>query len=59
MQGIVMTCLPLLMMLVLRHMGQAMVPLFSEPVGWATLSVIAVMEFLGYKSITKITHIDV
>ncbi|AOY91700.1 secretion system protein F [Cupriavidus sp. USMAA2-4] len=60
MQGIVMTCLPLLMMLVLRHMEpEAMVPLFSEPVGWATLSVIAVMEFLGYKSITKITHIDV
>jgi tight adherence protein B len=60
MQGIVMTCLPLLLMVVLRWMEpKAMAPLFSEPVGWATLSVIAVMEFLGYKSITKVTNIDV
>lgn len=60
MQGIVMTCLPLLLMAVLRWMEpKAMAPLFNEPVGWATLAVIAVMEFLGYKSITKITNIDV
>jgi tight adherence protein B len=60
MQGIVMTCLPLLLMLVLHFMEpKAMAPLFDEPVGWGTLAVIAVMEFLGYKSITKITNIDV
>lgn len=60
MQGIVMTCLPLLLMLVLHFMEpKAMAPLFSEPIGWGTLAVIAVMEFLGYKSITKITDIDV
>ncbi|WJF91765.1 type II secretion system F family protein [Paraburkholderia bonniea] len=60
MQGIVMTCLPLFLMLVLRWMEPtAMEPLFSKPVGWATLGVIAVMEFLGYKSITKITNINV
>ncbi|WP_345815557.1 type II secretion system F family protein [Paraburkholderia sp. PREW-6R] len=60
MQGIVMTCLPLFLMLVLRFMEpKAMAPLFDEPVGWATLSVIAVMEFLGYVSITRITNIDV
>jgi len=60
MQGIVMTCLPLFLMLVLRFMEpKAMAPLFDEPVGWATLAVIGVMEFLGYVSITKITHIDV
>jgi tight adherence protein B len=60
MQGIVMTCLPLLLMLVLHLMEpKAMAPLFNEPVGWGTLAVIAVMEFLGYKSITKITNIDV
>jgi tight adherence protein B len=33
--------------------------LFGEPVGWATLAVIGVMEILGYASIQKITHIDV
>jgi tight adherence protein B len=60
MQGIVMTCLPLFLMLVLRFMEpKAMAPLFNQPVGWATLAVISVMEFLGYKSITKITNIDV
>ncbi|MDE1182025.1 type II secretion system F family protein [Paraburkholderia sp.] len=60
MQGIVMTGLPLLVMVALRFLEpKAMAPLFSEPVGWATLGVIAVMEFLGYKSISKITNIDV
>jgi tight adherence protein B len=60
MQGIVMTCLPLFLMLVLRFMEpKAMAPLFSEPVGWATLAVIGVMEILGYVSISKITNIDV
>jgi tight adherence protein B len=60
MQGIVMTCLPLLLMLVVRFMEpKAMAPLFNEPVGWGTLAVIGVMEFLGYLSIKKITNIDV
>ncbi|SIT45772.1 Flp pilus assembly protein TadB [Paraburkholderia ribeironis] len=60
MQGIVMTCLPLVLMLVLRRMEpEAMAPLFKEPVGWATLAVIGVMELLGYVFIKKITHIDV
>jgi tight adherence protein B len=60
MQGIVMTCLPVFLMLVLRYMEpKAMAPLFGEPVGWATLAVIGVMEFLGYVSIRKITNIDV
>ncbi|MBW9106956.1 type II secretion system F family protein [Paraburkholderia phenoliruptrix] len=60
MQGIVMTCLPLFLMLVLRLMEpKAMAPLFTQPVGWATLAVIGVMELLGYFSISKITNIDV
>jgi tight adherence protein B len=60
MQGIVMTCLPLFLMLVLRFMEpKAMAPLFNEPVGWGTLAVIGVMEMLGYLSISKITNIDV
>ncbi|MFC0399676.1 type II secretion system F family protein [Paraburkholderia rhizosphaerae] len=60
MQGVVMTCLPLFLMIVLRFMEPvAMAPLFTEPVGWCTLAVIAVMEFLGYQSISRITNIDV
>ncbi|NTZ88886.1 secretion system protein F [Burkholderia metallica] len=60
MQGIVMTCLPLLLMVLLRFMEPAaMAPLFYSPMGWGTLAVIAVMEVLGYFSIRKITNIDV
>ncbi|CAB3755167.1 type II secretion system F family protein [Paraburkholderia humisilvae] len=60
MQGVVMTCLPLFLMIVLRFMEPvAMAPLFTEPVGWCTLAVIAVMEFLGYQAISHITDIDV
>ncbi|SMG57075.1 type II secretion system F family protein [Paraburkholderia susongensis] len=59
-QGWVMTLLPIFLMIVLSHMDPvAMDPLFNKPIGWATLSVIAVMEFLGYKAIGKITNIDV
>ncbi|QUN29293.1 type II secretion system F family protein [Cupriavidus sp. KK10] len=60
MQGLVMTGLPLFLIVVLNHMEPvAMAPLFNSPIGWGTLSVIAVMEMLGYKAISKITHIDV
>ncbi|WP_316148813.1 type II secretion system F family protein [Cupriavidus sp. BIC8F] len=60
MQGLVMTGLPLFLIVVLNHMEPvAMAPLFNSPIGWGTLSVIAVMELLGYKAISKITHIDV
>ncbi|SEA03719.1 type II secretion system F family protein [Paraburkholderia sartisoli] len=59
-QGWVMTLLPIFLMVVLSHMDPvAMDPLFNKPIGWATLTVIAVMEFLGYKAIAKITNIDV
>ena len=60
MQGIVMTCLPLFLMMVLRAMEPvAMAPLFTTPIGWGTLAVIAVMEFLGYQSIVRIVRINV
>ena len=60
MQGIVMTCLPLFVMMVLRMMEPvAMAPLFTTPPGWGTLAVIAVMEFLGYRSIARIVRINV
>ncbi|MFP3555923.1 type II secretion system F family protein [Paraburkholderia sp. SIMBA_049] len=60
MQGIVMTCLPLFLMMVLRAMEPvAMAPLFTTPIGLGTLAVIAVMEFLGYQSIVRIVRINV
>ncbi|SIT43198.1 Type II secretion system protein [Paraburkholderia piptadeniae] len=60
MQGIVMTCLPLFLMMVLRALEPvAMAPLFTTPIGWGTLAVIAVMEWLGYRSIARIVRIDV
>lgn len=60
MQGIVMTLLPVGLMFVLDFMEpDAMAPLFHERIGWMTLGVIGVMEFLGYKAISKITNIDV
>ncbi|MEX3933563.1 type II secretion system F family protein [Paraburkholderia phymatum] len=60
MQGIVMTCLPLLLMMVLRALEPvAMAPLFTTPIGWSTLAVIAMMEWLGYQSIARIVRIEV
>jgi len=60
MQGLVMTCLPLFLMLVLTHMEpEAMAPLYHTWYGWATLVVIGVMEVIGYVAIQKITTIDV
>lgn len=60
MQGIVMTCLPLFLMFVLKHMEpEAMAPLFNTWYGWVTLGIVVVMEFVGYFFIRKIVNIDV
>jgi tight adherence protein B len=60
MQGLVMTSLPLFLMFILTHMEpEAMAPLYDTFVGWATLSVIAVMEVVGYVAIQKIVSVDV
>lgn len=60
MQGIVMTCLPLFLMFVLKHMEpEAMEPLFTTWYGWLTLTVVVVMEVVGYFFIRKIVNIDV
>lgn len=60
MQGIVMTCLPLFLMFILKHMEpEAMEPLFTTWYGWLTLAVVAVMEVVGYIFIRKIVNIDV
>lgn len=59
-QGIVMTMLPLLLGAVLMKIEPvAMGKMFTTPVGWGVLSVIIVMELLGYMTIRKITSIDV
>ncbi len=59
-QGIVMTALPLLVMFGLTQIEPvAMAPLFNTWPGWLTLTVIGVMEVLGYFFIQKITAIDV
>lgn len=60
MQGIVMTGLPVLLGALLFFLEpQAMGQLFTTPMGWGLLSVIVVMEVLGYVFIKKITSIDV
>ena len=59
-QGKVMTGLPILLGVVLMQIEpEAMGMLFTTPIGWGTLAVIVVMEFLGYLTILKITSIDV
>lgn len=59
-QGIVMTALPILLAVLLNFLEpEAMSKLWSEPIGWAVLTVIIVMESLGYFMIRKITSIDV
>lgn len=60
MQGIVMACLPLFLVLILRTMEpEAMAPLFNEWYGWCTLAVILLAVSIGYHFISKITNIDV
>src|SRR5450830_319957 len=57
-QGIVMTCLPLFLMLILKQMEpEAMAPLFNTWYGWVTLAVVGVMECVGYIFIKKIVNI--
>lgn len=60
MQGVVMAGLPLLLMFALNLLEPvAMHPLFHSLLGWGVLTLIAVMEFMGYMFIRKITDIDV
>lgn len=60
MQGYVMTALPILLGVLLYFLEpEAMSKLFSTPAGWGTLTVIVIMEVLGYLFIRKVTNIDV
>ncbi len=59
-QGVVMTGLPVLLGLLLNFLEPAaMSKLWTTGVGWTVLSIIIVMELLGYFMIKKITSIDV
>lgn len=60
MQGLVMACLPLFLIMVLQVMEpEAMEPMFNTWYGWATLGVIGTADLIGYFFIRKITAIDV
>jgi tight adherence protein B len=60
MQGYVMTALPVLLGFLLYLLEpEAMSKLFTTTEGWITLSVVIVMEIVGYIFISKITAIDV
>ena len=60
MQGIVMTGLPVLLGGLLYALEPAaMSKMFTTPAGWGVLTVIVVMEVLGYIFIRKVTSIDV
>lgn len=59
-QGLVMTLLPVLLMLILRAMEpKAMALLFHSLIGWVVLVIIAIMEVLGYVFIRKIVTIEI
>jgi tight adherence protein B len=60
MQGIVMTALPIMIGGVLFFIEPvAMQKLFTTNIGWAVVSVVVVMEALGYFFISKVTNINV
>jgi tight adherence protein B len=60
MQGLIMSCLPLLIMAALNWIEpKAMGTMFTTLFGWVTLAVIMVMITIGYLIIRKITSIDV
>ena len=59
-QGIVMTGLPILLGVLLNFMEpEAMSKLWTTTIGWVVLTIIIVMEAMGYFMISKITSIDV
>jgi tight adherence protein B len=59
-QGMVMTLLPLVLIVILLHLEPAtMGLLFSTRLGWAVLALVMVMQVLGFLTIRKITRIDI
>lgn len=59
-QGIVMAMMPVGIMGFLTFAyPQTMTAMYHTPLGWAVISVAAVMEYLGYRMCRKITSIDI
>ncbi|MHB8253147.1 MAG: type II secretion system F family protein [Acidiferrobacter sp.] len=59
-QGLVMTLLPIFLMLILRALEpKPMALLFHSLLGWVVLTIVAIMEILGYVFIRKIVTIEV
>jgi len=59
-QGIVMSSLPILLIVVLMRIEPAaMGKLFTTQMGWAVLAMVVAMQVLGFLAIRKITTIDV
>jgi len=59
-QGVVMTLLPIFLGFILYKMEpEIMSRLITDPIGWVVLTIIFVMELLGYFFIRKIVNIDV
>jgi len=59
-QGIVMSCLPIFLMIALMKLEpDAMGQMFTTKIGWMVLGMIFFMQVLGFLSIRKITNIDV
>ena len=58
-QGIVMSCLPVLLMVVLLKIEPTMRLMFTTRIGWAFLVMILCMQVLGFMAIKKITKINV
>lgn len=60
MQGYVMTALPIFLGVLLYFLEpESMGLLFTDPKGWAVVTVVIVMEILGFFFIRKVTTIDV
>lgn len=60
MQGYVMTGLPIFLGALLAFLEpEAMSKLFTTPIGWGTITLVLIMETLGFLFIRKVTHIDV
>ncbi len=59
-QGIILMCVPPFMAITLSQSDpELMKPMFTQPLGWAALTLVVVLEVVAYVVIKKVTTIDV
>jgi tight adherence protein B len=59
-QGIILMCVPPFMAITLSQSDpELMKPMFTEPLGWAALTVVVILEVVAFVVIKKVTKIDV